>query len=68
LSCEDRGIARQKKAKHDSDQQQELEVIRTDINRMNILPPSQNVRRLSFSQKSTFSKFDQVYMKKYEYL
>jgi hypothetical protein len=33
-----------------------------------ILPPSQNVRRLSFSQKSIFFKFDQVYMKKYEYL
>jgi hypothetical protein len=29
-----------------------------------ILPPSQNVRRLSFSQKSTSSMFDQVYTKK----
>jgi hypothetical protein len=29
-----------------------------------LLPPSENVRRLSFSQKSTSSKFDQVYMKK----
>jgi hypothetical protein len=33
-----------------------------------LLPPSQNVRRLSSSQKSISSKFDQVYMKKYEYL
>jgi hypothetical protein len=33
-----------------------------------VLPPSQNVRRLSFSQKSTSSKFDQVHMKNYEYI
>jgi hypothetical protein len=33
-----------------------------------VLPPSQNVRRLSFSQKSTSSKFNQVYIKIYEYL
>jgi hypothetical protein len=26
--------------------------------------PSQNIRRLNFSQKSTSSKFDQVYTKK----
>jgi hypothetical protein len=33
-----------------------------------ILPLSQNVRPLRFSQKSIFYKFDQVYTKKYEYL
>jgi hypothetical protein len=26
-----------------------------------LLPPSQNIRRLSFSQKSTYFKFDQIY-------
>jgi hypothetical protein len=33
-----------------------------------VLHPSQNVRRLNFSQKSISSKFDQVYTKKCEYL
>jgi hypothetical protein len=33
-----------------------------------LLPRFQNVRRLSFSQKSTSSKFDQVYTKTYGYL
>jgi hypothetical protein len=33
-----------------------------------ILPLSQNVRRLRTSQKSMFSKFDQVYRQKYEQL
>jgi hypothetical protein len=31
-------------------------------------PPCQNVRRLRITQKSTFSKFDQVYTQKYEQL
>jgi hypothetical protein len=30
-----------------------------------ILPPSQNIRHLSISQKSIFFKFDQVYTYKY---
>jgi hypothetical protein len=38
-----------------------IELTRTMTTKHHVLPPSQNVRRLIFSQKSTYFKFDQIY-------